>query len=110
MSAEVSQINHYFARVTFFQIQEDSVFSCFVGETNLQNFDFLKLCLENPMDRGPWRATVHEVTRVRCDLVTKQQQQNFCHCYSLIFHYILAPCIQFSSVQSLSRGRLFATP
>ena len=20
-------------------------------------------CLENPMDRGPWRATVHEVTR-----------------------------------------------
>ena len=74
MSAEVSQINHYFARVTFFQIQEDSVFSCFVGETNLQNFDFLKLCLENPMDRGPWRATVHEVTRVRCDLVTKQQQ------------------------------------
>ena len=22
-------------------------------------------CLENPMDRGPWRARVHGVTRVR---------------------------------------------
>ena len=111
VSAQVSQINNYFAHVTFFQIQGDSVFSCFVGETNLQNFDFLKLCLENPMDRGPWRARVHEVTRVRHDLVTKQQQQrNFCHCYSLIFHCILAPCIQFSSVQSLSRARLFVTP
>ena len=21
-------------------------------------------CLENPMDRGTWRATVHEITRV----------------------------------------------
>ena len=28
-------------------------------------------CLENPMDAGVWRATVHEVTRVRHDLVTK---------------------------------------
>ena len=27
--------------------------------------------LENPMDRGAWRATVHGVTRVRHDLVTK---------------------------------------
>ena len=27
----------------------------------------------NPMDRGAWRATVHGVTRVRQDLVTKQQ-------------------------------------
>ena len=24
-------------------------------------------CLENPMDRGVWRATVHGVTRVRHD-------------------------------------------
>ena len=30
-------------------------------------------CLENPMDRGAWRATVHGVKRVRHDLVTKQQ-------------------------------------
>ena len=29
-------------------------------------------CLENPMDRGAWWATVHGVTRVGHDLVTKQ--------------------------------------
>ena len=28
-------------------------------------------CLENPMDRGAWRATVHGIARVRQDLVTK---------------------------------------
>ena len=28
-------------------------------------------CLGNPMDRGAWQATVHEVTRVRLDLATK---------------------------------------
>ena len=28
-------------------------------------------CLENPMDRGAWRATVHGVTRVGYDLATK---------------------------------------
>ena len=28
-------------------------------------------CLENPMDRGTWRATVHRVSRVRHDLATK---------------------------------------
>ena len=28
-------------------------------------------CLENPMGRGAWRATVHVVTRVGHDLVTK---------------------------------------
>ena len=34
---------------------------------NLLQYSFL----ENPMDRGTWWATVHEVTRVRYDLVTK---------------------------------------
>ena len=29
-------------------------------------------CLENPMDRGAWEATVHGVA---CDLATKQQQE-----------------------------------
>ena len=29
-------------------------------------------CLENPMDRGVWRATVHGVSRVGHDLVTKR--------------------------------------
>ena len=28
-------------------------------------------CLENPMDRGAWQATVHEVTRVGHNLATK---------------------------------------
>ena len=28
-------------------------------------------CLENPMDREAWKATVHEVTRVGHDLMTK---------------------------------------
>ena len=28
-------------------------------------------CLENPMDRGAWQATVHGVARVGRDLVTK---------------------------------------
>ena len=28
-------------------------------------------CLENPMDRGAWQATVHGVARVRHDLATK---------------------------------------
>ena len=28
-------------------------------------------CLENPMDRGAWRATVHGVARVGQDLATK---------------------------------------
>ena len=31
--------------------------------------------LENPMDRGAWQATVHGVTRVRHNLVTKTQPQ-----------------------------------
>ena len=31
-------------------------------------------CLGNPMDRGAWWATVHEVAGVRHDLVTDQQQ------------------------------------
>ena len=28
-------------------------------------------CLENPMDRGVWQATVHRVPRVRHELATK---------------------------------------
>ena len=30
-------------------------------------------CLEGPMDRGAWRATVHGLGRVRHDLATEQQ-------------------------------------
>ena len=31
-------------------------------------------CLENPVDRGAWRATVHGVAK-ELDLATKQQQE-----------------------------------
>ena len=37
------------------------------GNGNLLQY----LCLENPMDRGAWQATVHGVARVGHDLVTK---------------------------------------
>ena len=33
------------------------------------------ICLENPMDRGAWQATVHGVARVRRDLATKPPPQ-----------------------------------
>ena len=39
------------------------------GEGNGNPFQYSSL--ENPMDRGDWRATVHRVTRVRHDLVTQ---------------------------------------
>ena len=39
-------------------------------------------CLENPMDRGTWRATVHGVTRVGHDLVTKPSP------YMITFVYV----------------------
>ena len=32
-------------------------------------------CLENPMDRGAWQATVHRLARVRHNLVTKPPPQ-----------------------------------
>ena len=32
-------------------------------------------CLKNPVDRWAWQATVHGVSRVRCDLVTKPPPQ-----------------------------------
>ena len=37
------------------------------GNGNLLQYS----CLENPMDRGSWQATVYGVTRVRHDLATK---------------------------------------
>ena len=33
-------------------------------------------CLENPMDRGAWRAIVHGVTKSQTQLRTEQQQQH----------------------------------
>ena len=42
------------------------------GERNGTSLQYS--CLENPMNRGAWWATVHGVTRVRHDLVTKPPQ------------------------------------
>ena len=42
------------------------------GEGNGNSLQYS--CLENPMDRGAWWATVHEVARVRGNLASKQQQ------------------------------------
>ena len=39
------------------------------GEGNGNPFQYS--CLENPMDRGAWWATIHGVARVGHDLVTK---------------------------------------
>ena len=38
-----------------------------VGNGNLLQYS----CLENPMDRGTWQATVHGVSRVQHNLATK---------------------------------------
>ena len=39
------------------------------GEGNVNPLQYS--CLENPMDRGAWQATEHEIARVGHDLVTK---------------------------------------
>ena len=39
-------------------------------------------CLGNPMDRGAWWATVHGVTRVRQELVTKPPAQKIKFCFT----------------------------
>ena len=39
------------------------------GEGNGNSLQYS--CLENPMDRGAWQATVHGVARVGHDLATK---------------------------------------
>ena len=39
-------------------------------------------CLENPMDRGTWKATLHGVTRVGHDLATKPPLPGLCTFYN----------------------------
>ena len=43
------------------------------GEGNINPLRYA--CLGSPMDRGTWQATVHEVTRIRHNLVSKQLQK-----------------------------------
>ena len=47
-------------------------------------------CLENPMDRGAWWATVHEVAKVGYDLATETKKPN----------HLLALCISISSLEN----------
>ena len=70
------------------------------GEGNVNPLQYS--CLENPMDRGAWQATVHGVTKSQTRLRhwTIQSQANNSYLWT----------VTFSSVQSLSRVRLFATP
>ena len=46
-------------------------------------------CLENPMDRGTWQATVHGVSRVRHDLATKLLLLLLLCCSLLIFYSLI---------------------
>ena len=45
------------------------------GEGNGNSLQYS--CLETPMDRGAWRATVHGIARVGHDLVTKPPPKLF---------------------------------
>ena len=45
-------------------------------------------CLENPMDRGAWQATVHGVARVRYDLAAKPPPPCCVCIYTYIYTYI----------------------
>ena len=45
-------------------------------------------CLENPIDRGAWQATVHRVARVGHDLATKPPNHHSCfHIYIYIISF-----------------------
>ena len=52
------------------------------GERNVNLLQYS--CLENPMDRGAWWATVHRVARVRHDLPTKPAPHTYIHTYAYI--------------------------
>ena len=47
-------------------------------------------CLENPMDRGAWQVTVHGITKVGHDLMTKPLQYIYTHThiYILILQHV----------------------
>ena len=51
-------------------------------------------CLENPMDRGEWQATVHEVARVGHDLVTKPLTTKFDDYSTILFSVFIILCFK----------------
>ena len=54
----------------------------YIGEGNGNPFQHP--CLEDPMDRGTWRATVHGLGRVRHDLATEQQYMGMPWCFRCV--------------------------
>ena len=46
---------------------------------------------ENPMDRGAWKATIHEVTRVRHDLATKEKERDIYTWASVLTKVLVIP-------------------
>ena len=58
------------------------------GEGNGNPFQYF--CLENPMDRGAWRATVHRVAKSRTQLkrltsMHRWKDAQYLKCYSAVF-------------------------
>ena len=73
-----------------------------VGNGNLFQYSYL----ENPMDRGTWRATVHRVTKSW----TQLKQTTLFFLLSCSFHHnhsILSPLLQLFII--INRGLCFAT-
>ena len=50
-------------------------------------------CLENPMDRGAWRVTVHGVARVEHDLTNKDFLCGLFHILNLLQYYFCFFCL-----------------
>ena len=48
-------------------------------------------CLENPMDRGAWQATVHRIVRVTHDLATKPPPQGAKYLQLFSLSILLSP-------------------
>ena len=76
-------------------------------------------CLENPMDRGAWQATVHRVAKSWTGLKCQTRHTRVFLFFTVIINVCLFYIFQliryivktsFSLVQSLSRVRLFVTP
>ena len=68
------------------------------GEGNVNPLQYS--CLENPMDRGPWPATVHGVARVGCNLVTKPPSTSELLTFWLVRNYPVH-CRMFSSIPGI---------
>ena len=79
------------------------------GEGNGNPFQYS--CLENPMDRGPWQATVHGVARVGHNLATKPPRHNNNNCsinrnhffFQLLFPQICSSDCAFQGTQGAVR-------